>query len=214
MMRNAAIAEQSGFILPMVQNAEGNKEFSFEIVSVTGQKAHDTNAIIARYAQEILTCLFADFLSLGSNGSGSFSLAESKVSVVEMAIETKLIEIRDQLNHDLIPQLFSLNGWSSEVTPYFTFGEIAKQDLDVLSKFIQRVGAAGLLPKTPKVVNWLMDSAGIPDHVDNDLTTQELSELLTPETSNAGEGMTEGMPSGTGKATGGGDQSTGNSENS
>lgn len=213
MMRNAAVAEQSGFILPMVQNSDGNKEFSFEIVSVTGQKAFDTSTIISRYAQEILTCLFADFLSLGNNGSGSFSLAESKVSVAEMAIEAKLIEIRDQLNHDLIPQLFALNGWDTTVTPYFDFGKLAQQDLDVLSKFIQRVGSAGLLPKTAKVVNWIMDEAGIPEHLDQDMEQEEILRILTPETSNAGEGMEEGMPSGTGKATGGGDQSTGNNEN-
>jgi len=215
MMRNAAVAEQSGFILPQVLDENGNKFFDFQIVSVTGQKAFDTNQIIARYAQEILTCLFADFLSLGNNGSGSFSLAESKVSVAEMAIEAKLIEIRDQLNHDLIPQLFSLNGWDSTVTPYFDFGKLAQQDLDVLSKFIQRVGAAGALSQDAETINWIAEQAGMPKpFADPENTSlEDVREQLTTFTSNAGEGMVEGMGSGTGSATGGGDQSTGNNEN-
>lgn len=214
-MRNAQVAEQSGLILPQVLDENGNKFFDFQIVSVTGQKAYDTNSIIARYSQEILTCLFADFLSLGSNGSGSFSLAESKVSVVEMAIESKLMEIQDQLNHDLIPQLFALNGWDASVTPYFQFGKIAKQDLDVLSKYVQRLGAVGLISQDAKTVNWLASEAGMPipfDDQDTDIEDVRIS--LTGYTSGAAEGMSSGLNSGTGSADGkSGDSSISNTEN-
>ena len=48
---------------------------------------------------------------------------------------------------------------------------------------------------------------------DQTIDVDEARKQLTGYTSNAGEGMTEGMPSGTGDATGGGDQSTGNGEN-
>lgn len=213
MMRNAAVAEQSGFILPMVQNADGNKEFSFEIVSVTGQKAFDTSAIISRYAQEILTCLFADFLSLGNNGSGSFSLAESKVSVAEMAIEAKLIEIKDQLNHDLIPQLFALNGWDTTVTPYFDFGKLAQQDLDVLSKFIQRVASVGLMSQDADTINWIADQAGMPTPFYGTEDMEEVREKLTTYSSGAGEGMTTAGEGTSTSPIGGDDASIGNNEN-
>lgn len=211
MMRNAQVAEQSGFILPQVLDENGNKFFDFQIVSVTGQKAFDTSAIIQRYAQEILTCLFADFLSLGSNGSGSFSLAESKVSVVEMAIESKLLEIQDQLNHDLVKQLFQLNGWDTSITPYFCFGKIAKQDLDVLSKFIQRVASVGMMGKTKDNVNWIAEQAGMPTKFTED--DDDFLEQLTGYESGAAEGMTT-PGEGTSKSpVGGDDSSVGNNEN-
>lgn len=215
MMRNAQVAEQSGFILPNVVDENGNKFFEFDIVSVTGQKAFDTNAIINRYSLEILTCLFADFLSLGSNGSGSFSLAESKVSVIEMAIESKLIEIRDQLNHDLVPQLFSLNGWDTTVLPYFDFGKISKQDLDVLSKYVQRLGAVGLVSQDAKTINWLAQEAGMPvPFDDHEIAIDEARTQLTGYTSGAAEGMQSGLNSGTGSADGSsGDSSVSNTEN-
>lgn len=210
-MRNAQVAEQSGVILPLVLDQNGNKQFEFNIVSVTGQKAFDTNAIIARYSQEILTSLFADFLSLGSNGSGSFSLAESKVSVVEMAIESKLLEIQDQLNHDLVKQLFQLNGWDTSITPYFCFGKIAKQDLDVLSKFIQRCASVGLIGKTKDNVNWLAEQAGMPTKFTED--DDDFLEQLTGYESGAAEGMTT-PGEGTSKSpVGGDDSSVGNNEN-
>lgn len=213
MMRNAAVAEQSGFILPNVVDENGNKFFDFQIVSVTGQKAFDTNAIINRYAQEILTCLFADFLSLGNNGSGSFSLAESKVSVVEMAIETKLIEIRDQLNHDLVKQIFALNGWDTSVTPYFDFGAIAKQDLDVLSKFIQRVASVGLMSQDADTINWIADQAGMPCPFYGTEDMEEVREKLTTYSSGAGEGMATAGEGTSTSPMGGDDASVGNTEN-
>lgn len=213
-LANMHQAKQSGVILPLLTDQEGNRMFSLEFQSITGQKSYDTNAIINRYTSEILTALFADFLSLGSNGSGSFSLAESKISVVEMAIQSKLDEIKAQLNHDLIRQLFELNGWDTDVMPYLDYGAVSAESLDELGKFVQRVSAVGMLPKAPEVVNWIMQQADIPYRVDNKLTANELSEQLTPETSNSGAGMAEGMPNGTGSSNGsGGDSSTSNSEN-
>lgn len=213
-LANMHQAKQSGLILPLITDNDGNKMFEFDIKSVTGQKSYNTKEIIDHYNAEILTCLFADFLSLGNNGSGSFSLAESKVSIVEMAIESKLMEIRSQLNHDLIPQLFELNGWSTDVTPYLDFGSVAKESLDEVGKFLQRVASVGLLPKTPQVVNWIMRQADIPFRVDNDMDQEDLNEILTPNESGASEGMESGMPSGTGNNNGSsGDSSINNNEN-
>lgn len=213
-INNMHQAKESGLILPLILDEHGNKMFEFDIKSVTGQKAHDINTIINRYNAEILTCLFADFLSLGSNGSGSFSLAETKISVIEMAIESKLNEIKSQLNHDLIPQLFALNGWPTDVTPYFDFASVSKESLDEISKFVQRISAVGMLPKSPEVVNWIMRQASIPYRIDEDMPQEELKGLLGEDTSRSGDGMTAGLPSGTGDASGGsGDSSISNNEN-
>jgi hypothetical protein len=214
-MRNLHMNEQSGLILPQVLDEQGEQYFKFDVISVTGQKAFDTTAIIASYKNEIISSLMASQLILGQGGGGSFSLAESLQSISNMAIESKLIEIQDQLNHDLIPQLWALNGWDSSVTPLMQFGDLVSPDLDVLSKFLQRAGAAGLLSQDPSTINWVAAQANMPQPF-NDVTIDidEGRKQLTGFTSNAGEGMEEGMPSGTGSATGGGDQSTGNGENS
>ena len=188
--------------------------FEFDIKSVTGQKSYNTKEIIDHYNAEILTCLFADFLSLGSNGSGSFSLAETKVSVVEMAIESKLMEIRSQLNHDLLKQLFELNGWSTDIMPYLDYGSVSKDSLDEIGKFVQRVSAVSMMPKAPEVINWVLRQADIPYAVDEDISSEDLNNLLTPMTSGSGEGLVEGLPSGTGSNSGSsGDSSTSNNEN-
>src|SRR5690606_21053904 len=167
-----------------------------------------------RYAYEILTALTADFLVLGQGSGGSFALSENKITVSEIAIESKLIEIQDQLNHDLIPQLFELNGWDTTVTPYFQFGKVDKQDLDGLSAFIQRAAAAGLLLKTPETVEWVHNQAGIPYVLDETVekNREEFLEHLTAYDSNAGEGM-KTLGEGTAKKPSGKDTSISNKEN-
>lgn len=213
-LANMHQAKQSGIILPLLNDSAGNKMFELKFESITGQKSYDTNAIINRYTSEILTALFADFLSLGSNGSGSFSLAESKISVVEMAIQSKLDEIKSQLNHDLIKQLFELNGWDTDVLPYLDYGSVGTESLDELGKFIQRVSATGNLPKVPEVINWIMKAADIPYRVDLGLSTEDLTKILSPDTSASGSGMVEGLNNGTGSSNGSsGDSSTSNNEN-
>ncbi|QDP50337.1 MAG: putative portal protein [Prokaryotic dsDNA virus sp.] len=214
-MSNMHQAKQSGIILPLITDDTGNKMFEFEIKSVTGQKSHDINAIINRYNAEILTCLFADFLSLGNGGSGSFSLAESKLSVIEMAIQSKLDEIKAQLNHDLVTQLFSLNGWDTDVMPEFTYGNVSKESLDEISKFIQRTAAVATFPRNRDTINWVMKQADIPYRVPDTMTQEELDTALGNVTSNSGEGMVEGMSNGVGNSVGNsGDSSVSNSENS
>lgn len=213
-MRNLHIGEQSGVIVPSLKDDNGEEMIAdLQLLGINGQRSYDVGEIIGRYRSEIITCLMASQLTLGQNGGGSFSLAESLQGISNMAIEAKLIEIQDQLNHDLIPQLFSLNGWPTDVMPQFAFGDLVSPDLDVLSKFLQRAGAAGLLRKTPATVAWVAQQANMPVDFPLDVPQEEFEKLLTGFSSNAGEGMTEGMPSGTGGATGGGDQSTGNSEN-
>jgi hypothetical protein len=213
-MTNAHQAKESGIILPLITDEAGNKMFEFEIKSVAGKSSHDINAIISRYNAEILTCLFADFLSLGNSGGGSFSLAESKLSVIEMAIQSKLDEIKAQLNHDLVRQLFELNGWSTDVMPEFTYGNVSKESLDEVSKFIQRTAAVATFPRNRDTINWVMKQADIPYRVPDTMSQEDLDIALGNVESKSGQGMQEGMSNGVGKSTGSsGDSSTSNTEN-
>lgn len=214
MMANAHQAKQSGFILPLLRDENGNKMFEFKIENMTGSRNNDTNEIIARYTTEILVSLFADMLALGNSGGGSFSLSESKMTLVEMGIQAKLDEIKSQLNHDLVPQLFALNGWDTEVLPYFDYGEISKESLDELSKFYQRTAAVGLIPKTPSVINHVLSKGGFGYRVDEDMSQDELNSILTPDVSRSGDGMASatGGLNGTGDSASEGDNSVANNE--
>lgn len=212
--RNLQNNEQACIVMPIFYDDQGKSLFEFELMGPPNASQYDTEASITRWDNKILQALFADILQMGNSKGGSFNLADSKSSIVHMAVESYLKEIQDPLNTDLIPQLWALNSWPLDRMPTFEYDQIKEEDLDVLSKYLQRAGSQGLIQKTPGNINKIAEFAGLPDRIKTDDELEDYQETLTGFTSNAGEGMTSGLPSGTGKADGGsGDSSTSNSEN-
>lgn len=206
--------EQSGILLPQAYDEDGNKLFEFEVKSVMGNAAHDINAIITRYKKDIVVGLLAPMLTIGQDGSGSFALAEVLEGITSTVIESRLVEIRDQLNHDLVPQLFAVNGFSTEVTPYFDFVRTDEISVDDLGKYIQRVGAAGMLSNDAHTANWIADQVGMPRPFDDtNISVEEVRERMTNFTSNAGEGLAAGGLDGTSSGASSRDNSIANLEN-
>lgn len=218
MLEKAHQAKQSGFILPMLTDSDGNKMFEFEIKNISGSKSYDVNTIIQNYAREIQVGLFADVLSLGGGSGGSYSLSESKVSIMDLAVKSRLNEIKDQLNHQLVKTLFEQNQWSVEYMPYFDFELPNMETMDNKGKFWQRAKAVGLIPIVPQVINQVLRDAGVDYQVDDDMSTEDLMKLLAPVgedmQSESGGGMKSGMGNTNGNDTSGtGDASVGNGEN-
>lgn len=218
MLEKAHQAKQSGFILPMLTDSDGNKMFEFEIKNISGSKSYDVNAIIQTYAREIQVGLFADVLSLGGGSGGSYSLSESKVSIMDLAVKSRLNEIKDQLNHQLVKTLFEQNQWPTEYMPYFDFELPNMETMDNKGKFWQRAKAVGLIPIVPQVINQVLRDAGVDYQVDDDMSTEDLMKLLAPVgedmQSESGGGMKSGMGNTNGNSTAAtGDSSTSNSEN-
>lgn len=211
MMERAHQAKQSGFILPMLLDNDGNKMFDFEIKNISGQKSYDVNAIINRYVREIQVALFADVLSLGSGSGGSYSLAESKVSIIEMAVKSRLNEIKDQLNHKLVKTLFEQNSWPTDIMPYIDFDLPNSESLESVGKYLQQAAAVGLIPLVPEVVNFVLARVGIDYRVPDDIEPEKLREMMTNFTSESGGGMKSGLNGSNGQGTGAnGDPNTAN----
>ena len=215
-MRNVHIGKESGIILPQVLDDKGEQYFKFEVVSVAGSKAHNIGEIISRYKNDIITALYANSLVAGQEGGGSFALSESLIDIQNKVIEARLAEIRDVLNHKLIPLIFKWNNWETEVYPEFDFEKVGEETFDDKTKGIQRVGAVKLIPRTPKNVNAICEMLGLPDRVDEDMEQDALEKILgtPPEDTKAGAGMASGLNNGVGSSDGSsGDNSTSNSEN-
>lgn len=217
MMEQAHQAKLSGWILPMLTDNDGNKMFDFDIKSISGNKSYDTNAIIARYVREIQVSLFADVLAMGGDG-GSYSLSESKMTIIDMAIRATLNEIKDQLNHKLIKTLFEQNGWSLEHTPYYDYELPNSETLDNKSKAYQRMAAVNLIPRNVAVINQCLRDLNVDFQYPEDFPMEELIKEIDPfgtgQTSESGKGMQSGMSNTNGTTTAGsGDASVANGEN-
>ena len=126
-----------------------------------------------------------------------------------IAIEYKLKEICNVINQHLIPLIAKYNDWDLTRLPYIVAEDLEAASLEEVSKFIQRIGAVGFLPRTPEVVNKVLDTLGLDPIKDG----TDLDEILTSSISRSGDGMTSGLNNGVGTATTEDDNSSANLDN-
>lgn len=206
---NLHAGEQSYIIRPVMYNDQGKELFTFNLQGVDGGgKQYNTDDIIRRKQNEILTVFLADVLKLGQDGSGSFALSDNKANLLVLAVESMMQDIANPINNDLIPQTLAMNGWklSEEDMPKFVFDDLDDVDLETLGKFLQRVTAVGLITPDRGLENHLRESAFLPENAYDSPIPEEFKN--TKQQSRAGDGMkTAGEGTSTGVAD---DPDTGN----
>lgn len=210
-IRNIQNNSQSGIILPSATDPDTRQKlFSLTLLNSDGKKSFDTGKVKEFYQNQIYTTLSADILQMGQSTVGSFGLGSLKSSLTGAYVETMLDNIVECFQRDVIRQLYELNNFDPARACTLDYDNLHAVDLEGLSKAYQRMGATGFLPKTLDVINRGMTALGI-DELPEDTN---LDDVLPESTTKAGQGMQEGLPSGTGKATGeGGDTSAGNADN-
>lgn len=208
---------QRGLLVPLVIDPESKLPlFKYELMESKGGAKYDTEAVIRRLQQDILSALNVDILRLGSEGSGSFSLAEQKSSILALAIDYRLREIQSVLNHDLIPTIYKLNGWGCENLPKFVYADIDEVSLEEFSSAIQRIFAVSAIEMDREVMNRIRKVIGVSElSVDEPLQKENLPAIVTGQETKSGEGMKSGAGDGTRKnaISGSGDSSVANKEN-
>lgn len=211
---NIAQNEQSGLVYPLMYNDSGKKIIEFELMGTKGGKMYDTNAIVKRWDDKILTALFADILKLGQDSHGSFSLAGAKTSIVATHIEARLKEIAGVLNKDLVAHTYESNGWEDEERAEIVYKDLDEEDLDELSKLVQRIASVGFLPRDQETVTEILERSGFKNSERiNKMSKEEFDALFPEKESRAGDGM-ENAGEGTSDKANGKDSSTSNKENS
>lgn len=209
MIASLANGTSQGIIFPSYIDPESKKDmFDVDYLDSKGANAAGIDQAARRYQDEILATLGVDILKSGSH-EGSFSLADSDTNVLALAVGHRLNEIATVLNHDLVRQVYKMNGWKMENLPQFVPGDITSMSADELGKLMQRTASVGIVIKDVATVNRIRVAMGVsPLPEDANLDDYE----FTMESSNAGEGM-ETPYEGTAKKPTKKDASTQNSEN-
>ncbi|QHZ59727.1 portal protein [Alteromonas phage vB_AmeM_PT11-V22] len=194
-------------------SGSGHRAYDVTLQGVEGgSKSYKTTELIQERKKQILDSLGAGFLNLGNDGVGSYALATGKQSLHAHYMERHLIFIKSVLENDLFKQLAEINDieLSQDEMPVIEYGDLDEPDLDTMSKVVQRMGSVGMLPKEKSFLIKLYESMGFDTSMFEDMTDEEFLELLTEDTSAAGEGL---GTSGTGMTQSEGASSTTNSEN-
>lgn len=208
-LRNLQQNSQAGVLLPSDVDPETKAPlFGLELLSTVGKKSFDTEAIKTYYRSMVFIGMNADILLLGNTSVGSFALGAIKGSLTGSTAENYLNDIIAVFNNDLIKHIYELNGWNSSrrcTLDAENFGEV---DLDTYSKFLQRVGSVGYLPRSLDVVNDVMSKMGL----DSLPESTNLDDVLPESKSKASEGM-KTAGEGTANNPSGSDTSSLNTEN-
>lgn len=140
-LRDVRRNEQEGLLLPLSYDENGNKRVEFELLSSGGSRQFDTDKVVTRKSQEIAITVLADFILLGHEKVGSYSLSSDKTELFSVAIGTFLDEIASVMNRHAIPRLLLLNGMKG--TARMTHGDIETPDLKQLGEWIKNLAGAG-----------------------------------------------------------------------
>jgi hypothetical protein len=167
MVRSIRRDEQEGIVMPQsytqTSTGQGQPEYAFELLSGGGGRSFDTNAIIERYEQRILMTVLADFILVGHEGQGSYSLHTDKTGIFRTSLNNFANAIADVFNRHEIPRLFALNGWKLPQLPQIKPSDVDAPDLTELGGFMTSMATAGMqFFPDPDLENFIRKAAKLP----------------------------------------------------
>lgn len=184
--------EQEGIIYPSVYDDKGNRLFQLELMSSGGSRQFDIDSTISRYDQRIAMTLLSDFILLGHEKVGSFSLGTAKMDLWTVAVDAIAKSIAEVVNQHAIPRLLRLNGIDDATPPILTYGEVGDVDIAQVGKYVTDLINAGIVQPDAKLESYMRDLAGLPAS-DPDAEEQMPEGGMPPEPG-AGFGDDEELP--------------------
>lgn len=144
--------------------------YKFSLLSSSGKRALDTNAIITRYEQRIAMSVLGEFVMLGMQNVGSRSLASSKTDMFTLALGALLGEIASTFNRYAIARLMRLNRVAPELWPSLAYGDIETPPLEEIGAYITSLANAGFaMTNNAALERQLLSYAGLPEPTDEDV---------------------------------------------
>lgn len=157
--------ERMGVVFPADVNPDGTKSgYDLDFASPQGGQAQAAiNTSITRYEQRMAMVLLAEFIMLGMQKAGSYSMHSDKTSHFAMAVYAVLDMIADALNKHVIPDLMKYNGITDkELWPTITHGDIEKPELNLIAQFIKTLFEVGVDLTDDETQTWLKKLADLP----------------------------------------------------
>lgn len=154
--------ESEGVIFPQHFDERGNKTYDLTLMSSGGQRQFDTDKIVTRYDQRIAMSVLSDFILLGHERVGSFSLGATKMDLFTMAIDAIASGIASVVNQHAVPRLMRLNGMDTQRPPRLAYSEVSNIDLAELGTFVSTLVTAGAIAPDPTMEDYLREVGGLP----------------------------------------------------
>lgn len=154
--------EQEGVVMPLLYDDKGNKLFDLTLLSAGARRQVDMSPSLQRYYAQMAMTVLADFLMIGHEKVGSWSLVSSKTQLFSVALGAWLDTVAETINRHAVPRLLALNGMDTEDAPRLVHGDIETPDLAEVGAYIKNLTSAGMaLFPDLKAENKLRSYAGL-----------------------------------------------------
>jgi hypothetical protein len=145
MVKSIRRDEQEGLVFPTAFDQDTRQPlFDFQLIGSGGGRQFQTDAIIQRYEQRVLMSVLADFIMVGHQQTGSYSLHTDKTGIFRTSLNAIAQTIADTLNRTAVPRLLSVNGLQPEEIPEITPTDVDSPDIAQLGQFMTSMASLGV----------------------------------------------------------------------
>lgn len=138
-----------GLVIPAAETEQGKTGWKFSLISASGANKAETDPIIQRYRSDQALALLSQFMLLGQQATGSWSLSSDQSSTLAMALGTWLDMIATTLQRGPIPQLARMNAVpKTESLPRLVHTDIEKKDIATFIDSFNKLVTTGTLTVT------------------------------------------------------------------
>jgi hypothetical protein len=183
LVENIRNDEQAGIVFPHPKLDSNGRGILLELLSASGTKSFDTEMIINRYERRMAMTLLAQFIMLGMEKVGSYSLSSTQSDVFAVALGAWAKYIAETIALHAVPRLFVMNPTfaSLEELPTLSYSVIGKPDLVELAKYVNMLSGSMVLTPDEGLEDYLREAAHLPPR--QETAALALPPAVLPETS-------------------------------
>ena len=172
LVQNIKRDEREGALIPSELDFEGKPTgFKLRLLTAGGSRTININESIKRHETRIAMSLLAEFIMLGMDKVGSFSLASSKTNVFAVSLGALLESIAAIFNRVAIPRLMMANNVARDLWPKLVHGDIETPPLNELGAFLVQMSQAGMDTTEPALQRKVRELGNLPQPDDPDAVT-------------------------------------------
>jgi hypothetical protein len=186
LVRNIRRDEQEGIVIPKAKMGQGAGEgrgMLLELLSSAGARQFDTSEIINRWDRRKAMAVLAQFIMLGMEKVGSYSLGRAQSEYFSLAVGAWAGAIAETVNRHAVPRLFARNTFTLDDLPLLDHSEVGVPDLEGLGRYVNQLVGVQVLTPDDNLEAYLREAAQLPP-MPEEITVRE----QTPEQEEAEKG--------------------------
>jgi hypothetical protein len=161
--------EREAIVIPCEEDRDGKTGFKFSLLSSGGSRQHNVDTIIRRYESRMAMTLLAEFILLGSDKVGSWSMYSGKTDSFAVSLRSILTNIGEVIQRYAVNRLCAINGCDPDLVPKIRHGDVAAPPLTEIATFVQQMASSGMLMYDKATERWVRAQAGMPEPEDEGL---------------------------------------------